>query len=46
VAAGVRRALIANQVLDDARPGRIQRLMRDHAGLRVVFLVDSPHSST
>ena len=41
VAAGVRRALIANQVLGDADLAAIQRLMRDHAGLRVVFLVDS-----
>ena len=41
VAAGVRRALIANQVLGDADLAAIQRLLREHAGLRVVFLVDS-----
>ncbi|HVK32756.1 MAG TPA: alanine racemase [Burkholderiaceae bacterium] len=41
VAAGVRRALIANQVLGDADLGAIQQLLRDHAGLRIVFLVDS-----
>jgi D-serine dehydratase len=41
VAAGVRRALIANQVLGDADLAAIQQLLREHAGLRVVFLVDS-----
>ena len=41
VAAGVRRALIANQVLGDADLAAIQYLRRTHAGLRVVFLVDS-----
>jgi D-serine dehydratase len=41
VAAGVRGALIANQVLGDADLAAIQQLLRDHAGLRIVFLVDS-----
>jgi D-serine dehydratase len=41
VAAGARRTLIANQVLSDADLAAIQRLLRAHAGLRVVFLVDS-----
>lgn len=41
VAAGVRRALIANQVLGDADLGAIQQLLREHAGLRIAFLVDS-----
>jgi D-serine dehydratase len=41
VATGVRRALIANQVLGDADLAAIQQLLRDHAGLRVAFLVDS-----
>ena len=42
VAAGVRNALIANQVLGDADLAAIQQLLCGHAGLRVVFLVDSP----
>jgi len=41
VSAGVRRALIANQVLGDADLAAIQQLLREHAGLRVAFLVDS-----
>jgi D-serine dehydratase len=41
VAAGVRRALIANQVIDDGDLAGIQALLAAHAGLRVVFLVDS-----
>lgn len=41
VAAGARRTLIANQVLGDADLSAIQQLLRDHAGLRVAFLVDS-----
>jgi D-serine dehydratase len=41
VATGVRRALIANQVLGDADLAAIQQLLREHAGLRIVFLVDS-----
>ena len=41
VAAGVRNALIANQVLGDADLAAIQALRGEHAGLRVVFLVDS-----
>jgi D-serine dehydratase len=41
VAAGVRRALIANQVISDADLGGIQALLRNHVDLRVVFLVDS-----
>jgi D-serine dehydratase len=42
VAAGVRNALIANQVLGDRDLAAIQSLRCEHAGLRVVFLVDSP----
>jgi len=42
VAAGVRRALIANQVIADSDLGAIQRLLSEHAGLRIAFLVDSP----
>jgi D-serine dehydratase len=41
VTAGVRRALIANQVLGDADLAAIQQLLRAHRGLRVAFLVDS-----
>ncbi|MBL8345940.1 MAG: alanine racemase [Rubrivivax sp.] len=41
VAAGARRALIANQVLGDADLAGIQALLAAHVGLRVVFLVDS-----
>ena len=41
VAAGARRILIANQVLSDADLGGIQALLAQHAGLRIVFLVDS-----
>lgn len=41
VAAGARRTLIANQVFDDADLAGIQALLRAHAGLRIVFLVDS-----
>ena len=41
VAAGVRRALIANQVMSGADLAGIQRLLSLHAELRVVFLVDS-----
>ena len=41
VAAGVRNTLVANQVFTDADLACIQALLRDHAGLRVVFLVDS-----
>ena len=41
VAAGARRILIANQVLSDADLGGIQALLARHAGLRIVFLVDS-----
>lgn len=41
-AAGVRRALIANQVLDAADLAGIEALRRRHAGLRVIFLADSP----
>jgi D-serine dehydratase len=42
VTAGARRTLIANQVLADADLGIIQMLRREHADLRVAFLVDSP----
>ncbi len=38
---GVRRALIANQVVGDADLAAIQRLLVQQSGLRVVFLVDS-----
>ncbi len=41
VVAGVRRALIANQVVADADLAGIQYLLRDHEDLRIVFLVDS-----
>ena len=41
VQGGVRRALIANQVVGDADLAAIQHLLAQHAGLRVVFLVDS-----
>lgn len=41
VAAGARRVLIANQVLADEDLAGIQALLQAHAGLRVVFLVDS-----
>lgn len=41
VAAGARRALIANQVFADADLAGIQALRAAHPGLRVVFLVDS-----
>ena len=41
VAAGVRRALIANQVLADGDLAAIQALLASHAGLRIAFLVDS-----
>ena len=41
VAAGVRRALIANEVLADEDLAGIQALSKAHADLRVVFLVDS-----
>ncbi|WP_295545456.1 amino acid deaminase [uncultured Pseudacidovorax sp.] len=40
-AAGVRNALIANQVVQDEDLAGIQQLQAAHAGLRVVFLVDS-----
>lgn len=41
VAAGVRRALIANQVVASADLAELQRMRRADPGLRVVFLVDS-----
>lgn len=41
VAAGARRTVIANQVVSDEDLGGIQRLLRAHDGLRIVFLVDS-----
>ncbi|MGJ7483991.1 alanine racemase [Variovorax sp. LT2P21] len=41
VAAGARRTLIANQVVSDEDLGGIQRLLRTHDGLRIVFLIDS-----
>ncbi len=42
VAAGVRRALIANQLVQDVELAAVQALRVQHADLRVVFLVDSP----
>lgn len=42
VAAGVRRALIANQVHQAVDLAALAALQRDHADLRVAFLVDSP----
>ena len=41
VAAGVRNTFIANQVFTEADLTCIQALLHGHAGLRVVFLVDS-----
>src|SRR5258705_5785516 len=41
VAAGARRTLIANQVLSDDDLAGIQALLAAHAGLQIVFLVDS-----
>ena len=41
VAAGVRRAIIPNQVMDAADLAAIAALRATHADLRVVFLVDS-----
>ncbi|HEY4069854.1 MAG TPA: amino acid deaminase [Burkholderiaceae bacterium] len=41
VAAGVRRVLIANQVVGDADLAAIQALLAGHVDLHVVFLVDS-----
>ncbi|CAN7272647.1 amino acid deaminase [Variovorax sp. LjRoot290] len=42
VAAGARRTLIANQVVNDEDLAGIQLLLHAHIDLRVVFLVDSP----
>jgi len=41
VAAGARRTLIANQVIQDTDFAAIQALCAEYAGLRIVFLVDS-----
>src|SRR5262245_57689555 len=41
VAAGVRRALIANQLVQDVELAAVQSLYAQHQQLRVVFLVDS-----
>ena len=41
VSAGARRCVIANQIVADADLAALQSLMRTHADLRVVFLVDS-----
>jgi D-serine dehydratase len=41
IAAGVRRALIANQLVQDAELAAVCALCQQHAGLRVVSLVDS-----
>jgi len=42
VAAGVRRTLIANQLVQAVELSALQSLRARHADLRVVFLVDSP----
>ena len=42
VAAGARRTLIANQVMSAQDLAGLQSLLRTHADLRAVFLVDSP----
>jgi D-serine dehydratase len=42
VAAGARRTLIANQVINPVDLAAIQALLAANAGLRVIFLVDSP----
>jgi len=42
VAAGARRIVIANEVLQDADLDALDALLARHAGLRVWFLVDSP----
>ena len=41
VAAGVRRALIANQLVQDVELAALQSLRAQHRGLRAMFLVDS-----
>jgi len=41
VAAGARRTVIANQVVQASDLAAIQALLQGHAGLRIVFLVDS-----
>jgi D-serine dehydratase len=41
VAAGVRRALIANQLVQDIELAALQALRAQHGDLRVVFLIDS-----
>lgn len=41
VAAGVRRALIANQLVQDVELAALQSLQAQHSGLHVVFLLDS-----
>jgi D-serine dehydratase len=41
VAAGVRRALIANQLVQDIELAALQALRAQHSDLRVVFLADS-----
>lgn len=41
VAAGARRALIANQVFGDDDFAGIQAMLEAHANLRIVFLIDS-----
>ena len=41
VAAGVRRAIIPNQVMGAADLAALQRLLQAHSDLRVLFLVDS-----
>lgn len=41
IAAGVARCLIANQVFQPVDLEAVQALLREHPGLRIVFLVDS-----
>ncbi|MEN9417468.1 MAG: hypothetical protein RI988_1088 [Pseudomonadota bacterium] len=42
VAAGVRRVLVANQVLTAPELGALQQMLAQYPGLRIVFLLDSP----
>jgi len=41
VAAGARRILLANQVFNESDLAAIQGMLREHPGLRIVFLIDS-----
>lgn len=42
VAAGVRRAIVANQIVQGVELSALQSLRAQHADLRVAFLIDSP----